>query len=356
MNTRKFRQAGMSLVELMVAMAIGLFITGVVAAVFISSSRSFRDLQKSREQIENGRYAMSLLSDEIHHAGYYGQFVSLTAPTAAVDPCVWPTLDALFYPVQVYSTALNAKVTPALSCLSAIEVATGSDILVVRRVSTLPLNSTDVAVLNAPYLQADPTTVEIQLGAGGTVPIGTTKRADGTVAVIMNKTGTAAAPISRLLVYIYYVSPCSQPTCGASGGDGIPTVKRIELAAGGAAVTWSAPVPVASGIEYLQLELGVDTVPTAVATATGTRGDGAADGAFVATLPSGAGWNEVVSMRINLLSRTLDKVAGYDDSGRTYDLGLAGTVSGVGAYKRQAFVSEVRLNNVAGRRERLAGE
>lgn len=346
----------MTLIELMVSMVIGLFITGVVVSVFISTSRSFRDMQKSREQIENGRFAMSLLSDDIRHAGFYGQLGTLTAPTGAVDPCVWPTLSHLYYPVQVYSTSLLAKVTPALSCLPDTEVSTGSDILVVRRTNTIPLVSTDVAAANQPYLQADPTDAEIQLG-GGTAAIGTTKKADGTTnATILNKTGTAAAPIQKLFVYIYYVSPCSQATCGTAGGDGVPTLKRIELSTGGALTTWSTPIPLVTGIEYMQLELGVDTSPTAVLTATGARGDGAADGSFVATLPAGSDWNEVVSMRVNLLARTVETVAGYSDSGRTYNLGVAGTVAGTGGYKRQMFTAEVRLNNVAGRRERLTGE
>lgn len=356
MNSPKRYQSGMSLVELMVSMVIGLFITGVVIAVFISTSRSFRDMQKSREQIENGRFAMNLLSDEIRHAGFYGQLGVLSPPTAAVDPCSWPDLTHLYYPVQLYSTSLVAKVAPALGCLPNSEVSTGSDILVVRRTSTIPLLPTDIAAANQPYLQADPTDAEIQLG-GGAMAIGTTKKADGTTnATILNKAGTAAAPIQKLLIYIYYISPCSQPTCGAAGGDGIPTLKRIELESGGAVTTWSTPIPLVSGIEYMQVDLGVDTLPTTVLTATGTRGDGAPDGAFVDTLPSGSDFHEVVSMRVNLLAQTLQTVGGYSDSGRTYNLGVAGTVPGSGAYKRQMFTAEVRLNNVAGRRERLTGE
>ena len=341
----------------MIAIAIGLFITLVMATIFASTSRSFGDLQKSREQIENGRYALSLLSEEIRHAGYYGQLGVLAAPVAAVDPCLSPTLTDLYYPVQVYSTALTAKVTPMLSCLTATEVSVGSDILVVRRSSTIPLAATDVAATNQLYLQADPTIGAIQLGGG--VVVGTDKAADGNVATILQKNGVTAAPINKLNVFIYYVSPCSQATCGNSG-DGVPTLKRIELTTGGGAPVWSTPVPLVSGIEFMQLDLGMDTFPTDTSTVTGARGDGAADGAFTETFPGGAtltqAWNEVVSMRINILARTLETVPGFVDTGRTYNLGAAGTLAGSGAYKRHVFSTEVRLNNVAGRRERVLGE
>lgn len=349
---RRLDQAGLTLIELMVSLTIGLLITGALATVFVNTSRSFRDLQKSRDQIENGRYAMTLLADEIRHAGYYGQLGVLTAPTGAVDPCHNPVIADLFYPVQVYSATLIAQVSPLPTCLGATEVSVGSDILVLRRTSTIALTSTDVALSNQPYLQADPSTGEIQLGSGAAV--GTTLKASGTTATILNKSGLAA-PINKLNISIYYISPCSQATCG-SAGDGVPTLKRIDLQTGGASPVWSAPVPLVSGIEYLQLDLGTDTSPTDIGTATGTRGDGMADGAFTDTLPVGSDWNEVVSMRVNLLARTLETTTGAVDSSKTYGLGVAGTVTGYGTYKRHVFSAEVRLNNVAGRRERMLGE
>lgn len=349
MTTAKRKQTGISIIELMVSLVIGLLVTGALVAVFSSTSRSFQDLKKSRDQIENGRFALEVLSEEIRHAGFFGQLANFTAPAAAVDPCISPALADLFYPVQVYSTSLVAKVTPLPSCLASAEVRAGSDILVIRRTETFPLGATDIAVSDQPYVQSNPGQGAIQLGGG--VAVGTTLAATGSATSIFNKDGVTAAPIHKLNIRIYYVSPCSQTTCGATGGDGVPTLKRIELTKGGASPVWSAPVPLVSGIELMQLDLGADTSPTTVSTVTGLRGDGSADGDFTATLPAGSDWNEVVSIRINLLSRTLETVVGYSDTGRTYALGTAGTVAGSGAYKRQVFSSEVRMNNVAGRRE-----
>lgn len=358
--------SGVSLIELMIAIALGLFITAVLSFVFVDSSRAFRELRKSGEQIENGRFALSLMADSIRHAGYFGQLGTFNAPVA-VDPCVMPTLDHLASPIQVYSTALNAKAALP-SCLAASEVATGSDVLVVRRADTIPLVSAAVPtakpLANVVYLQANPTQGQIQLGAGTTID--RTKTATGAAATILARDGFAA-PINRLHIHIYYVSPCSQTSC-ASGSDGIPTLKRMELATGGGAPTWTI-VPLVSGIEYFQVDLGVDVYPAApTLVATGLIGDGAADGKFVqdpadVSVTPPATWQDVVSVKVSLLARSLEATPGYTDT-KKYLLSQAlenastgaGFVSGSGAFKRKVFAAEVRLNNPSGRRERVAGE
>src|SRR5579864_9177786 len=64
---------GFSLVELMVALTLaGILLLGL-SVFFVSSSRSFSEAERVSRQIENGRYAMALLGEEIRHAGFYGQ-------------------------------------------------------------------------------------------------------------------------------------------------------------------------------------------------------------------------------------------------------------------------------------------
>jgi type IV pilus assembly protein PilW len=337
---------GFSLIELMIAIAIGLFIMGVVAAIFVSTSRSFRDLQKSGEQIENGRFALSQIGEDLHHAGYFGQLAVFPAATANPDPCIKPVLGDLASPIQVYSApSLTTKITTTLTCLDAAEIAAGSDILVIRRADTLALTGNSLP--GTPYLAANPVEGEILDGTGGAL-----------TTTIKNKNGTQA-PIRRLRTHIYYVSPCSAESC-ASSSDGIPTLKRKEILSGTASPTTWTTSPLASGIEYMQIDLGVDNKPgLPVNVSTGTIGDGAADErkATLAEVP-GATWGDVVSVQVNLLARTLETVIGHNDKNKTYNLGIAGTVTNMNdAFKRKAFTADARLNNPSGRRERLvAGE
>ena len=62
---------GFSLVELLVSLAIGLLIVSGLTVLFVNSSQSGSELDKSVRQIESGRYAMEVMSDDIRLAGFY---------------------------------------------------------------------------------------------------------------------------------------------------------------------------------------------------------------------------------------------------------------------------------------------
>ncbi|MSQ50455.1 MAG: prepilin-type N-terminal cleavage/methylation domain-containing protein [Betaproteobacteria bacterium] len=64
------RHAGFTLVELMVAMTLGLVIVLVVAQVFLSSKESFNAVEQLSRLQENARYGMSQMARVIRSAGY----------------------------------------------------------------------------------------------------------------------------------------------------------------------------------------------------------------------------------------------------------------------------------------------
>jgi len=65
-------EAGITLVELLVAMAIGVILAGGIFQVFVGSSDSYQmTTQLSRVQ-ENGRFAMQILRQDVRGAGYLG--------------------------------------------------------------------------------------------------------------------------------------------------------------------------------------------------------------------------------------------------------------------------------------------
>lgn len=66
----KSRQLGLSLIELMIAMTVGLVMTGAVLQVYLQSSSSYH-LQDELSYIqENGRYGLSEVMKELRMAGY----------------------------------------------------------------------------------------------------------------------------------------------------------------------------------------------------------------------------------------------------------------------------------------------
>ena len=367
-------QRGFTLAELMVGMTIGLIVLSGVSSAYLASSRAGRDSQTSSEQVENGRQALEFIAYDLRHAGYFGQW-SLPPAAGAVlpDPCETADLAAMFqataFPVQAY----DAPAASPLTCLGAADFVPGTDILVVRRADSETLAAADVPVQGAVYIQANPVQAELQLGNSGS-PIGTSYKADGTTATILNRDGVTAAPIKRYMVHIYFIAPCAMPdgggtSCtGAADDDGnpIPTLKRLELSAAGGVAQMSI-VPLVAGVENLQFDFGVDNLPTTIDPITGSIGDGAPDcddtdpgsganagvlGSCATANPGAADeWANVVRAQAHVLARGYRPENDYTDN-KTYNLGLGlSALAPGGNFKRHAYSTAIRLNNVSGRRE-----
>ncbi|MEX1995098.1 MAG: PilW family protein [Steroidobacteraceae bacterium] len=353
-------QRGLSLIELMIAIAIGLGLLAALTTVFVNSSRSQAELTRASQQIENGRFATQTLQDNLWHAGFFGRHIAYVtaAPAALPDPCSTnvdtavasptPLQNSLAFGVQGYNAP--ASVPAALStCLSSDDFLPGTDILVVRRADSRPVA---IGALSAGtlYLQSvaesyNPLTLETMK------PVIASGSAPGAFIQASPTTGELGE-IRRMHVHIYFVAKCSVPAggaancnAGADGGSPIPTLKRVEL---GAAGTFEV-VPLVEGIENLQVEYGIDTVPGGLPANSPYAGDGMPD-TYIAD-PTAAQQSQVVAVRLYLLARATERSANYADD-KTYDLGLHGTVAGTGPYKRRVFTTVVRVQNVAGWRER----
>ena len=389
MNIR--RQRGLSIIELMIAMTLGLLILAGLTTVFVTASESQRELQRSAQQIENGRYAMDTLSLDLHHAGFYGRYSGYADPVVSPDPCIIGNEAALAtslrMPVQVYLAADQSS-RPSLTgtgCATYLPTANllpGSDILVVRRAETTSVRyiadgfkpvvtSNSATLAGEVYMQTDPSTVIVQFGDG--TAITPTSDARGGTSTI-NKKDTKAEAWRKLHVHIYFVAPCSIP---AGGGDictgaaddsynPVPTLKRLELASVGGTRTFTT-VPLAEGINALKLEFGIDNSPNTANGNTNLIGDGAPD----LYLPNGststlsiADLTNIVSAKIWMVARSPQSTPNYIDS-KTYAMATpttalnAGTVADSGltygpyndAYKRHLFFTEVRISNLSQRRE-----
>ena len=353
-------QRGLSLLEMLIALTIGLGLLAALTTVFVNSSRSQAELARASQQIENGRFAIQTLQDDIWHAGFYGRHIAYTAtaPTALPDPCSTnadtsvasptPMQNALWFPVQGYNDP--ASVPTALTCLTAADFTAGNDILVVRRADSRTTLLASLAS-NTFYLQSvaepyNPTTLQQMR------PV-IAKGSPSTAFSQSSPTSGQLGEIRRYHVHIYFVAPCSAPAGGGAnctganddGGNPIPTLKRLEL---GPAGTFQI-VPLVEGIERFQVEYGIDTPLTGLPTGAPYAGDGMPD-SYVAA-PTAAEYTQVVAVRLYLLARANEQSAGYTDT-KTYDLGLAGTVAPGGQFKRHLFTTVVRLQNVAGWREK----
>ena len=65
-------QRGLSLVELLVAMLIGLFLIGGVIVIFLVVNRSFAEGQQTMQTQLNAQVALDLLQRDLRHVGFWG--------------------------------------------------------------------------------------------------------------------------------------------------------------------------------------------------------------------------------------------------------------------------------------------
>lgn len=81
-------QSGFGLVELMIAMTIGLILLGGIGYVFLGSRGAFRTTENLSRMQENARYALDMMSRDIRMAGYVGcgNMASIPVKTIANPP------------------------------------------------------------------------------------------------------------------------------------------------------------------------------------------------------------------------------------------------------------------------------
>lgn len=318
---RHTRQVGLSLVELMVAVTIGLVLLAGVVTIVTNSSRTQQELEKIGRQIENGRYAIELLQREIPHAGYYGEFYNLAPATSLPDPCATSIGDidaALTLPIQGYDSPTGA---PAPSCLGDADHRDGTDILVIRRASTAT-TAIDSLAANEPYLQSRAWDHVLATAAGD-------ETAGAPGSYVLEKRDDSVANIRRLHTDIYFIGP---------GDDAVPTLKKLTLTGSGGALGFEEQALV-SGIENLQIDYGVDN-----------DSDGIPD-SFTTNPGSVDAWSDVVNLRAHLIVRNTEPTVGHVDE-KTYDIGLEGTVGPPNDdYRRRAYMTSIRAINPSMRRE-----
>lgn len=321
-------QRGLSLIELMVALTVSLMLLAGVITIVVNSNNNYAELTRASQQMENGRYAIQLLQDDIKLAGFWGELRKLPdVPAALPNPCLTSEADhqsAIGLPIQGYDSKATS---PISACLSDSNFKPNTDILVIRRVSTNVSTSGQLKD-NVMYLQAN--SEEYWLIAEDL-----DRTNDDDFFDKVNRQGASA--IREYMTRIYFISPCN--ICG-DDGDSIPTLKRLDLTTVGNGYTI---VPLVEGIEDLQIDYGLDT-----------SGDGSANS--YTDEPIGTGnWENVVALRINVLARNLERSSGYEDV-KSYTLGLANDLANVvgpfnDAYKRHVFSAVVRAVNPSGRRE-----
>lgn len=387
--SRRAAQRGMSLMELMVGLAIGVVLTLGMFTMIVSTSQSFRMNDDFSRMQENAATAFRYLGDSLRQAGFYGNGQDATSMSIPGGSPVTTTTDcgsaanwsrgtmqdfALDFatPIRAYMNYTPLTVHADFPCIQQVNFATGpagmanpNPILVTRGASgfricwaivaagaanaspacsgTVSLLTNQNSYATSIYVQADPYNGIAFYGADYAA-----LRASPTALKYSNGIDME---MFEYRAHVYYVRPCSRPAGGATNctgandddGHPIPTLVRQELV--GSAMQ---EVPLVEGIEFIDYRFGIDT----------TGGDGVAD-TYVGNILNIPDWAQVVSVKVTLLVRSPGINNEYDDSAKQYDLlGDGATViyrctnspAPACKYKRKVFSQIIQVRNIAQRK------
>ncbi|MFO7704024.1 MAG: PilW family protein [Halopseudomonas sp.] len=236
LQARSATQRGFTLVELMVSITIGMLIVAALLALFVNVSRTNNEMAKANRQIENGRFAIQLLQNDLAHAGFWGN-ARPPVPTAVPDdPCLAPgSWDAAYrgnllaFPVLGYDHA-----TVPGSCTTVSGAQTNSDVVVVRHANTCTAGSTgcDGGSDTGPHIQVSGCT-NASLPEPAYV-------IDASTFPLRERDCSTIAARRKVVSNIYFVA-----------GN---TLMRSSLVNG----AYQAAQPLIEGIEAMRIEYGVD--------------------------------------------------------------------------------------------------
>lgn len=153
---RRSRQAGFTLVEMMVAVTIGLIVLFGMTATFVNLKNTFKSQDKLGQLQDNERLSLTFLTNSINEAGYYPDPKNASTITASTAPNTSPASPGGTMPagVGVFGTADGGAATSPESLQTAY-ASMASDGLV-SCIGTSYAGTGTVTVRNIYYV--DPTT------------------------------------------------------------------------------------------------------------------------------------------------------------------------------------------------------
>jgi type IV pilus assembly protein PilW len=320
-NRTMHRQRGLTLIEIMIALGISIILMTGLLQVFISSKQSYRLTEASARLQENGRFAVSFLTDDLRMAGYTGCYRGLPSNVESIlnNPTAynWDFSKALDG-----NEATGGGWSPALDASIAGLVLPDTDVVIMRGLSN------DGISLVAPYsdsgqLFVDPAADNVQDGdilmvtdclnasmfqatnqqvvggrvnlvhsnAGGWVP--------GNTGPLLSNSFGADAQLARFVTNIFYIG---------TGASGEPALFRRSLGNSGVMTDQE----LVEGVENMQVVYGEDTDN-----------------------------DKVSSVRISLLLRTDDAIA---SAAQTYTYNGA-NVAAADLRIRRVFTTTIKLRN-----------
>lgn len=332
------QQRGLSLIEMMIAITIGMVLIAGIGQIFVSSNQTYRVQNELARLQENGRFAMDFLSRDIRMADYWGCAKGLTNVVNNLNPA---------------GTGYNATIHGFSDGLSGTDGGgSASDRITMSMAnptafpvqSAGPQASANIQIAaNNPLVQGEILVISDCTGAD----IFQVTNANPGTGVLVHNTGNATAPgnfnptnpgcpgaNAHCLSHVYGANAQIMQTIVMSyfiqndaGNGNTPTLYR-QLGT-------AAAEPLAEGVENMQILYGEDT---------DNPQDFVANRYLVAGA-AGLDMDKVVSVRVAILVRTPNDNVNTSTDNTQYN--LAGTLTAAAGDKRlrRIFTSTIQIRN-----------
>ncbi|MGB1199624.1 MAG: PilW family protein [Thalassotalea sp.] len=307
------KQLGFTIIEIFIALAIGLVLFAGVLSIFVGMKTTSVETSAYGELQENGRFALSILSDDLQKADFWGDYAgTLSAssfsaiPGAPTPDCVGEGLNNATFPTALghFRTIWGTTATAAANMGCINDAVIGSDILQLKRVIANPIDpvATPIAA-NKHYMLTNVNGG--QIFTGGALP---------------------TVDNSRLWEYrhhVYYVKK--------DGTKKVPVLMQGHLNNN---MTFD---PMIDGIERIRFMYGVDT-----------DDDGIVNAYVSASKMTNEYWDRggnsrIIAVKVYVLARSVNEDRKYNNK-NSYQLGdLKVTMND--HYRRLLFSSTVTLFN-----------
>lgn len=288
------RQSGMTLIELMVALAIGSFLMVGAVQIYNQSRQAFVINESIARVQETAQFAMDTIESDLRMASNWGMHSRSLAiegratlananPTSLADvptACGASWALDLLRPVEGNNDSYSLACGPGPG--GAETAQTNSDTITVRRATVAP------TAPQAGRLQIQSTRIQGQIFNSSTIPGGFS---------------AADSETHDLMVNSYYVAESSALI------PGVPTLRRKTLTSVGGTPT-IVDQEIAPGVENIQLQLGVDVNEDNAVDRYVNPGDAIITPGAVGFIPG----SRVITARLWMIIRGVSREAGLVDN------------------------------------------
>lgn len=355
-NHLKRKEKGLTLIELMIAMVLGLILVAGVIQIFVSNKQAYRVTDAHSKLQDNARFALEVLSRDIRSAGFSG--------CRAIEDMNVVTIADAPIPANIDSNSIitgsNAQTAttwnPALPAALGAVVG-GTDVITVQRGQSCGGNLTgNVGSSNGNIQIVDPNNCSVS--AGDVLMI-----ADCSDAHIFRATNASSGSGTQTIAHSNSLNQANHfckrysalPQAGAcDAGEAklydydaeLLTFNSatyfIRLGANGDPALWfynnnaaasaNNPIELIEGIENMQVDYGIDTNNDDIV-------DNYSDANVVSTA---AQWDQVISARVSLLAQTLEQNLTTADQSVNYN---GAVVTGTDGRIRRVFTTTIGVRN-----------